>query len=76
MRARQALEARLELGVCLQQGLVLEVHVLDGGLGALVGVVELLERLVVVLGRQELLALDAEGLGDQQGLLGDRACRA
>ena len=38
-------------------------------LRALVGVVELLERLVVVLGREELLALDAERLRDQQGLL-------
>ena len=51
-------EARLQLRVGLEQGLVLQVHVLDRGLGALVGVVELLEGLVVVLRGQELPALD------------------
>ncbi len=71
MAPGKPLEARLELRVGLQQRLVLEVHVLDRGLRALVGVVELLERLVVVLGRQQLLALDAERLRDEQGLLRD-----
>jgi hypothetical protein len=41
------------------------MHVLDGGPGALVGVVELLERLVLVVRGEQLLALDAERLRDE-----------
>ena len=66
-RARRASSS----GSALEQRLVLEVHVLHGRTRALVGVVELLQRRVIVLGREELLALDAEGLGDKERLLRD-----
>ena len=69
--AGEALEACLQFGVGLKQRLVLEVHVLDRGFGALVGVIELLERGEVVLGSQKLLSLDPERLRDQQRLLRD-----
>ena len=68
-RTREASEARLQFRVGLEQRLVLEVHNLHGRARALVGVVELLQRLEVVLGSKELLALDAEGFGDQERLL-------
>jgi len=51
--------------VRLQQRLVFEMHVLDGGPRAFVRVVEFLERFVIVLRGKKLLALNAEGLRDQ-----------
>ena len=47
-RPWEASEARLQLRVGLEQRLVLEVHVLHGRTRTLVGVVELLQRLVIV----------------------------
>ena len=67
----EASEARFQLWVGLEQRLVLEVHVLHGRARALVGVVEILQRLVIVLRGEELLALDAQGFGDQERLLRD-----
>ncbi len=69
--AGEALEACLKFGVGLKQRLVLEVHVLDRGLGTLVGVIELPESVEVVFGRQKLPAFDPERLRDQQRLLRD-----
>ena len=70
-RAGEASEACLQLRVGLDQRLVLEVRVLHGRARALVGMMELLQRRVVVLGREKLPALDAEGLGDEERLLRD-----
>ena len=49
--------------------MILQVHRLDGARCALVLVIEVLEGLEVVLGPEQLLALDAEDLGDAQGLV-------
>ncbi len=66
----------IKIRVLLDQSLVLKVHLFDRSLCALIGVIELLERLVVVLGGKQLLALDAQGLGDQERLMGDYAVKS
>ena len=71
-RTGEAREARLQLRVGLEQRLVLKMHLLHGRPRAFVGVVELLQRLVIVLWSKELPALDSEDLGDQERLLSDR----
>ena len=63
--AGEAGEARLQPRVSLEQRLVLEVHVLHRRARALVGVVELLQRLVVVVRGEKLPAFDPEGPGDE-----------
>src|SRR5680860_306423 len=70
-RVGHAVQEVGNLGGFLKEGLILQVHLLHGRLVALVGVDELLQGIVVVLRAEELLALNAEGLGDEQGLVGD-----
>ena len=47
------------------------MHLLDRRARTLVCVVKVPESIEVILGSQELLAFDTEGLRDEQGLLGD-----
>jgi hypothetical protein len=54
-----------------QQALVLQVHGFQHGGFAFVLVVEVFQGGKVIFGPQQLLALDAQGSGDQQGLVGD-----
>ena len=64
-------QLRFQIRVVLDQLLVLEVQALAGGRLAFKFLVELLEGVVVVVRCEQLLALDAQRLGDQQGLEGD-----
>ena len=67
--ARQAQQARLQARIRLQQRLILQMHLFHHSFAALVRLVKFLDRLIVVLGRQQLFALNPHRLGDQQRLL-------
>ena len=54
--ARQAAKPRLQVGVGSEQGLIGEVHVLDGRAPTLIGVIEVLQRRVIVCGSEKLPA--------------------
>ena len=70
---REGVEPAGKRGVGGEQLLVLQVQCLQRRLVPFVGLVEILQRVVVVVGREQLFALDAEGLADAQRLVGDLA---
>ena len=69
--ARQRGQALFESRIVGDQFFVFELQLLDRGRLAFVLMVEIAQGFVVVVGGQQLLALDAERLGNPQRLVRD-----